>query len=32
MLQEEWNFIDTGAHSAIINMAIDEKLLTWHSE
>lgn len=29
---EKWNFIDTGSQSAIINMAIDEMLLIWHSE
>lgn len=30
-LNESWGFIDTGYHSASVNMALDEALLNWHS-
>lgn len=29
-MKEEWGFIDTGHHSAAVNMAMDEALLNWH--
>lgn len=29
-MQEEWGFLNTGYHSAAVNMAMDESLLTWH--
>lgn len=29
-MKEEWGFINTGHHSAAINMAMDEALLNWH--
>lgn len=31
-MQETWAFLDSGHHDAATNMAIDEALLTWHSE
>lgn len=31
-MNEQWGFIDTGYHSASVNMALDESLLNWHSE
>ncbi|MFC0853164.1 lipoate--protein ligase family protein [Halalkalibacter oceani] len=32
MMKEVWRFIDSGACSPAYNMALDEALLTWHSE
>ncbi len=32
MVRETWAFIDSGDHSPSFNMAMDEKLLQWHSE
>ncbi|MEN1968513.1 biotin/lipoate A/B protein ligase family protein [Lentibacillus sp. N15] len=31
-MQDTWGFLDTGVHDAATNMALDELLLTWHSE
>lgn len=31
-MKETWGFINTGYHSASVNMALDESLLNWHSE
>lgn len=30
IVQEEWGFLNTGHHSAAVNMAMDEALLNWH--
>ena len=32
MEKETWLFIDSGVHTPSFNMALDEALLTWHSE
>lgn len=31
-MKETWAFLDTGVQTPAINMAVDEALLTWHSE